>query len=206
MHFFDQEEIPLAGDQWSTRIFHSCKISCHCADQFCARFQAINCPFFQQAPSCNFVSHCCRWNVKNVILHFDLVHAGFIIFSISLKNINYSFHACSRVHVNSICAWRYLNVAWIYGFLATLRFLAFKAIKNGKGVVIKQIHMENFPMWTAKMHRCMPIDEICRKQREGVLPAFGWMLFSKVWRRKSPASRQKEARMFPLLRVWFTID
>ena len=27
-------KIPLARAQWSTRIFHSCNISCHCADQF----------------------------------------------------------------------------------------------------------------------------------------------------------------------------
>lgn len=46
------------------------------------------------------------------------------------------------------------------------------------------------------MHRYTPtpINEFCGKRREGVLPAFGWMLFSKVRRRKSPASRQKGAR------------
>ena len=34
MHLFDQGEISLARDQSSTRIFQSCKISCHCADEF----------------------------------------------------------------------------------------------------------------------------------------------------------------------------
>lgn len=34
LKFFDREDIPLAWDQCSTRIFHSRKISCHCVDQF----------------------------------------------------------------------------------------------------------------------------------------------------------------------------
>ena len=61
-------------------------------------------------------------------------------------------------------------------------------------------------MWTALIHRyIVPIDEFCRKQREGVLPAFGW-IFSKsrsdvesrrpaVKRSSFPALLQKTAEV-----------
>ena len=47
-----------------------------------------------------FVSHCCCFNVKNVIYIFDPLHAGFIY---DPKNVNYIFHASVALHVNSLC-------------------------------------------------------------------------------------------------------